>query len=174
MFNFILVLFNFFIKKIMKKVFSFLAMAVVLSLGLNSCGKEDTAEALNVDTSKVAKVTGFATAELDNTNSSEEYVPSGTKVFLKVSYSALSSTAGGGTYLMETTIGANGAFTFENVPVSNDGTTATVTGDQFTYSVKTETAGSETKKFEAKDAPASLNVGSTGYVQLSYTGSTFQ
>jgi hypothetical protein len=74
---------------------------------------------------------------------------------------------------METAIGANGAFTFENVPVSNDGTTATVTGDQFTYSVKTAT-GNETQKFEAGDEDASLTVGSTGYVQLSYTGSKFQ
>lgn len=157
----------------MKKVFSFFVLAAVVLL--TSCGKEDTAEALNVDASKVATVKGIAHAQIDQTNTGTEYVPAGTKIFLKVNYSNLSSFANAGVYSMETTVGANGSFSFENVPVSNMGSSAVISGDQFTTSVKLSGDKTETQKFSVANQSVSLNVGSTGYVTMDYNfGSTFQ
>ena len=161
----------------MKKVINFFAMAVVvLSLGLTGCGKEDTAEPLNVDANKVATVKGIAHARLDQvtTSTSPQYAPSGTKVFLKVKYDALSSLAETGDYLMVTTVGSDGAFTFEKVPVANGGSTATISGDQFTASVKIADDKSQNQKFVVSNATASLLIGSTGFVALEYTGSAFE
>ena len=159
----------------MKKVINFFAMAVVvLSLGLTGCGKEDTAEPLNVDAKKVATVKGIAHAKLDHPSGSMQYAPSGTKVFLKVDYTELSSLAEGGVVLMEATITNNGSFTFENVPVSNEGSVVTISGDQFQATVKMTTDKNENQKFEANSTSASLEVGSTGFVTLSYIGTAFE
>ena len=158
----------------MKKVSNFFAVAVVvLSLGLTSCGKEDTAEPLKVDANKVATVNGIAHATLDQTSTSRQYAPSGTKVFLKVEYKALSSLAKDGVVLMETTVGSNGSFSFENVPTANGGSKATITGDQFTASVKTS-GDSQNQKFKADAATADLLVGSSAFVTLGYAGTAFE
>ncbi len=157
----------------MNRIVIFFA-SIVLSVGLLSCSNEDPAEPMHVDSKNVATVKGIAHATLDEGKSDTQYAPSGTKVFLKVSYSALSSLATTGDYLMETTVESNGAFTFKDVPVSNQGSSVSVSGDQFTASVRLADSKNETKKFSVSSQSVSLLVGSTGYVTLDYSGSKYE
>ncbi|MDR1673155.1 MAG: hypothetical protein LBS09_06830 [Bacteroidales bacterium] len=167
----------------MKKNNFWVMATLVLSLGLNGCGKEDPAAELNVDRNKVATVSGIAHATLDGISIVKQYAPQGTKVFLKVEYTELSSGASTGVYLLETTVGASGKFEFQNVPVSNNGATVTITGDEFVHSYTMPNPSlefpngtkNEMRKYHTSSVYASINVGSTAFVTLEYgTGSLFE
>jgi len=109
----------------MKKQFFALLFLGGFTLFL-SCSKDEQTSPATIDTSKTAVIKGVVKAQLDllndTTETTLEYVPSGTKIIFKVPASqyVLSATGTYNDLLFETTVGANGGYSF-NMPVTNKG-----------------------------------------------------
>lgn len=126
----------------MKKVFSFFALvAVVLSVGLTSCGKEDVAEPLNVDLNRTATVKGKILVNADETKDAVDQkwsAPSNVTLTATVPYRSLNGSATG-TYVVASDkiqySSSTGEFSI-TVPVGINATTVTVKLAQFAGEVK--------------------------------------
>lgn len=167
----------------MKKIYLLAAMAAMF-LGFTACSDDDTASPVNYQQSSdvsnygTATVTGIALATLDATLASDvkQYAPAGTKLFLTVKNSDLYKLPGGGdpagTYELETTVGANGAFTFPPVPAKIGGTTITIKGDNFKANYKVSDTKTEVHAYGigATIYPAALTVYPDGslYVTINF------
>ncbi len=134
----------------MKKVFNFFAMAaVVLSLGLSGCAKEDPAEPLDVDLNRTAVLKGtiLINADIAKTRADQKLsAPSITKdaFIVTLSYSDLNSGATG-TYILpkdKIEYKSTGEFTI-TAPVGVGETTITVKVSDFTGTLKKTVSGTD-------------------------------
>ncbi len=131
----------------MKKQFlhmvAFFALAAGLSL--TSCSKEDPAEAVDVNVNTnvsefpTATINGIAHATTNGASGAPavQYAPQGTKLYLTINNSDLFAN-GTGVYMIEGSVGTNGAYSF-TIPTTNNGVTAKITGNEFTANYTTGT-----------------------------------
>ncbi|MDR2037197.1 MAG: hypothetical protein LBQ60_04670 [Bacteroidales bacterium] len=125
----------------MKKVFSLLAMAaIVLSVGLSSCAKEDTADSLNVDLNRTATIKGKILINEDETKTEPTWsAPREVVISATVPYTSLNGNAAGGTYVIPSSnisyTASTGEFTI-TAPVGVSGSVVSVKLSQFTGSVR--------------------------------------
>lgn len=113
-------------------------LAVVMVLGLTSCGKEDTATDLNVDLNRVATVQGKILINTDETISPARWsAPTSVKLIATVPYSSLNSGASGTYVIPQENInyGSDGTFTI-TAPVGVEGTAVTVKFEDFKGEVR--------------------------------------
>lgn len=155
-----------------KKLFRLTMIAMTIVPLLFSCKKEKSAKStkLNIQDFPTTIVYGRATANLDHTNTNEQYAPSGTKILIEVPYSTFDPSASG-TYKVFTTVNAEGEYRAQ-VPVGvNAATSLTITLDEFFSTVKLSETKSEIQKFEASSATLSCLSGLTYEKKFEYSGS---
>jgi hypothetical protein len=105
---------------------------IALAFIFVSCEKEITTSNLTLDKSQTAKVKSYFFAELDKTKQGLELAPNGTKVFVFIPNSSLSSASGvTGNWIDSTTI--NDGIIEITVPTVSTGVTVTLKAAEFTY-----------------------------------------
>lgn len=149
----------------MKKVFSFFALAaIVLSVGLNSCSKDDPADALNVDTERTATLKGKVLINANETDPRWS-APATVTITATVPYNSLNSKATGNYVVPKENItytAATGEFTII-APVGVTGSTISVTLDQFPGTV-TQSAGTINVIWNKSEGSEKVTPGSVGYL----------
>ncbi len=167
----------------MKKIYLLTAMAVMF-VGFIACSDEDTASPVdytkNVDVSnyQTATISGVALATLDATLAPDvlQYAPKGTKLFLTIANSELYANGlsfrtddGSGTFMLETTVGENGEFSF-TVPTKNSGVTVTIKGDNFKADYKVSETNTETRIYGPGlvASPATITAYPDGIVYVTF------
>jgi len=160
-----------------KRIFACMAiLALITSVSLTSCSKEDPAEAVNFESFNLptGTVSGIAHATMDGTSSSIQYAPSGTKLILTVPYSSLGITGSTETYVTEATVGSNGTFTF-STPTKKDGsTTVTISGNSFKADYYNGT-DRKPRVYKTLGGTATLQPGGNAYIMVEYgSGSLFE
>ncbi|PLX19961.1 MAG: hypothetical protein C0599_09960 [Salinivirgaceae bacterium] len=165
-----------------KRIFTFLASALVLTLAVVSCSEEEaTTVTLNKDLT--ASLTCYVEAQLieDTTAVVYENAPAGTKVFIRVNNSEYNAGASGVT-VYETEVGPQGMFMYD-IPVTENGTNVTIQFDDFVYDQLQYdwdsdindwvTDGTETKKYSAASLNLMLYAGETQYEKVQYFDTSF-
>ena len=161
------------------KCMAFLALAT--SVGLTSCSKEDPAKAVDFNNLALEKgsIEGIAFANYDKSSDEPQYAPSGTAIFLTVSYDALGieNADNGETVQLQTTVGANGAFVFTNVPLNRyKATIVKVSGQPFVKGYTYQDGWEDgkpvyaTKKYTFTTSPSltDLQPGGKNFVTITY------
>lgn len=149
-------------------------LALLTSVSLTSCSKEDPAEPVDVSTYQTGSISGIAKAVFNHDATTTQYAPNGTKVFLTIEYteSEDESVVVKGMYADKTTIN-DGKFSFSNIPTLNGGVSVKITGDGFTANYTTASR-SETHAYSAT-ANATVLPNGTAFVTLNYgEGTLFQ
>lgn len=106
---------------------------IALAFIFASCEKEITTSNLSLDKSQKAKVKAYFYAELDKTKQGLELAPNGTKVFVSIPNSSLSSASGVTGNWIDTVLISNGIADI-TVPTVSTGVTVTIKAAEFTYS----------------------------------------
>jgi len=156
----------------MKKKLFLIALLAVLSVSFfSSCEKIEQSSPITINDSSTttAIISGFVYAQLDNTVTGYEFAPSGTKLYFKIDVSQLDMNVGEGErfYIVNGTVGANGAFSVK-VPATSKGVDVEILADDFTYDVKTGAATTETKEFELVPIVSSVIQGQSVVEDLYY------
>ena len=155
-----------------KKIFVCMAaLALVTSISLTSCSKEDPAKAVDFNSFELptGTISGIAHATTNGTVSTPQHAPSGTILFLTVSYADLGITGGSSeNYVTTATVGSNGSFTF-NVPTKKDGATnVKISGNSFTASYS-DGSTSKNYVYTTSGTTTTLQPGGKAYVTISYS-----
>lgn len=110
---------------------SLTAILFVAIISLTSCVKYVTSTPYVINDSITATVSGYAIAPLDLSNSTDEYAPAGTKIYVKVSLDEYNPDAPSDQYKVYTaTVGSNGEYTF-TIPSTSKGVNFTIFGEDF-------------------------------------------
>lgn len=126
--------------KNMKRLINLAVILLVLSQILSSCGKEELASPVELNSSQKATLTGLVYAQLNLLNDTMvtkyEFAPSGTKIIVKIDARQLAVNPPEDvefTDLLYTTeVKADGSFSIE-LPAISKGLEATVIFNDFTY-----------------------------------------
>ncbi len=111
----------------------FAALLFMGIAGLTSCEKYVASTPYVINDSISATVSGFVKASLDLSNTTTEYAPSGTKVFIKVSLQEYNPNAQAGEFkVYTTTVGTDGKYSF-NLPSNDNGVNFTIYAEDFRY-----------------------------------------
>ncbi len=121
----------------------FIPIAIVAMI-FTSCKKYEASEPLDLESLPKVTLTGTVYADLDETNATLEFAPTGTVVRVSVPYANYDlANESNGNYIQTTTIGAEGKYSI-SIPVVTSGVTATISFGDFTYDVKTLNAVGQT------------------------------
>ena len=154
-----------------KRIFACMAaLALITSVSLTSCSKEDPAQAVDFNSFDLptGTVSGIAHAITNSTISTPQYAPQGTILFLTVSYANLGIAGSTETYVTTATVSSNGTFTF-STPTKKDGaTTVNIRGNQFT-AYYSDGSTSKNYVYTTLGTTATLQPGGKAYVTISYT-----
>lgn len=132
----------------MKKVYFIFTIALMIAVVFQSCKKDEQPTPATIDLTKSATIKGKVKAELDNSNSTSESAPSGTKIIFQVSAQDFPLDPSGNydDLLYTATVDANGDYTI-SVPVNNKGVNYTIRPVDFEYNqVQAAPAGSTIRK----------------------------
>lgn len=135
----------------MKKVFNFIAVAVVaLSFGLSGCSNEDPASPLDVDMNRTATIQGTILINTDEFADADKQTWSSPKeisVIATVDYDQLNPLAASGSYTVPTSAitYSKGNFSFK-IPVGVGATDIKVKVQQFTGTVDIKDPADATKR----------------------------
>jgi len=134
-----------------KRIFKCMAILALVSVGFASCSKEDPAEKVDFKSYSLEQGTikGIAKCFSDerlafNSPDVPQYAPSGTVLFLTVTYGALGieNATHGETVKLQATVGANGEFTFSDIPLNRyKATSVTITAQPFVKGYTAEDGG---------------------------------
>jgi hypothetical protein len=153
----------------MKKIFIGIAtfVAAVLIFGLTSCEKEtDNAQV----TLQQATVKGKVEAWLDLNATSIQPAPTGTKIYASVKASDLVNGSNSNTGLVryETTIAADGTYSFTINVNEYKAATVTISGDDFRYSQKQDATNTISKIYTLGSSSISVISAQTKILDLAY------
>lgn len=148
--------------------------AIVLSLGLSGCAKEDPANALDVDMNRTATINGTILVNADITKAPADQKYSAPAItnesfIVTVPYSALNSGAAGTYVLPKDKITYSSGKYVITVPVGVSNTQVTIKISDFTGSLKKTVSGADKTvdviwKASAKQASKTVVAGETAYM----------
>jgi len=165
-------------------------LAFISSVGLTSCSKEDPANAVDFDSFSLAQGTiegiAFATYDVSSDAPKDQYAPSGTVIFLTVSFNELgiNNAFNGETRQLQATVGSGGKFSFTGIPLNRyNATDVIISGQPFVKGYITDGVNdigepvliTKSRVFTAPALPVSIEPGSKEFVTISYSaGELFQ
>ena len=160
-----------------KRIFACMAaLALITSVSLTSCSKEDPAQAVDFNSFDLptGTVSGIAHAITNSTISTPQYAPQGTILFLTVSYANLGIAGSTETYVTTATVSSNGTFTF-STPTKKDGpTNVKISGNSFT-ALYFNGVESTNYIYSTSGTTTTLQPGGKAFVTISYSrGSAFE
>jgi hypothetical protein len=175
-------------KEMKKRIFACMAiLALITSVSLTSCSKEDPAKAVNFDSYALEQGTieGIAYAKYDDSSDAPQFAPNGTVIFLTVSFDALGIDASNGeTKQLQTTVNAGGKFSFSGIPLNRyKATSVTINGQsyvsRYTFADGMEEVDGVWKtkyttkdyKFTASQTSVSLQPGGKNFITITYNPS---
>lgn len=163
----------------MKKLFNVAIVALALSFGLSSCGNEDPASPLTVNTSRTATIEGVVLVNANETATPAKYSAPENAVTVEalIPYSSLIPGGGAtGNYRVTGTTNADGTYSL-SVPVGANPTTVTVKVLGFKGSVRKTVSGTDKTinvywKSQTKSA-AGLSQGDLSLQNFTLNGSAY-
>ncbi len=115
------------------KLFLFALMGIAFFAIFTGCEKYEASTPYVINDSITATLTGVAYANLDLTASGNEFVPAGTKIFIKVELNQYNPNIPSGEFkTFVTSVGQEGRYRF-SLPSNDNGINFTIVPDQFEY-----------------------------------------
>jgi len=112
-------------------IFYSLAAILAFSIAFTSCEKYEVSTPYEINDSITATITGYVKAPLDLSDTDEEFAPSGTKIYLKVSLQEFNPNAPQGEFkTYSTTVGSDGTYSF-SLPSNDNGIDFTIIPEDF-------------------------------------------